>query len=71
MVLHFAQELKELATEDEKHIFAESKASARLGKKIDNMIDGIEERLQKELQDSPGLSVVDADGWAGFTLFAW
>ena len=43
-------------------MFEESKASARLGKKVDKMISAIEGRLQRELQDTPTGCPVDTDG---------
>ena len=59
------QELRELETEDEKKILKESTGSSRLGKKVDVMINKIEERLkliETDIDDQPTQHQLDADG---------
>ena len=59
------QELRELATEDEKQVLEESLGSSRLGKKVDVMINKIEERLkliETDIDSQETEGQLDADG---------
>lgn len=60
----YQEELRELATEDERQNLKESTGSSRLGKKVDSMINKIEERLKLiETEIDGELSQhLDADG---------
>lgn len=61
----YQEELRELETEDEKKILKESLGSSRLGKKVDVMINKIEERLkliETDIDDQPTQHQLDADG---------
>lgn len=60
-----SQELRELESEDEKHVLKESLGSSRLGRKVDLMINRIEHRLrllETEIDGQPSEHRLDADG---------
>ena len=54
-----------MASEDEKHVLKESLGSSRLGRKVDMMINKIEDRLrllEAEIDEQPSENRLDADG---------
>lgn len=63
--VEYQEELRELASEDEKHVLKESLGSSRLGRKVDLMINKIEDRLrllEAEIDERPSEHQLDADG---------
>lgn len=63
--VEYQEELRELASEDEKHVLKESLGSSRLGRKVDLMINKIEDRLRQleaEIDDQRSEHQLDADG---------
>ncbi|XP_020627165.1 LETM1 and EF-hand domain-containing protein 1, mitochondrial-like isoform X2 [Orbicella faveolata] len=63
--VEYQEELRELASEDEKHVLKESLGSSRLGRKVDLMINKIEDRLrllETEIDEQPSEHQLDADG---------
>ncbi|KAJ7375252.1 letm1 and EF-hand domain-containing protein 1, mitochondrial [Desmophyllum pertusum] len=58
--VEYQEELRELETEDEKQVLKESLGSSRLGKKVDVMINKIEDRLK--LIETEIEQPLDADG---------
>lgn len=63
--MEYQEELRELESEDEKHVLKESLGSSRLGRKVDLMINRIEHRLrllETEIDGQPPEHRLDADG---------